>query len=121
MADKAQVKFTRDVRKRAYEAGIHGCEFCGGWAVYTLSHHIIPRKYKSTYSGNIDDISNGIVLCPNHAAVADDMAGTHDNSHKPFSEYTGPRTKDELLEKLRLWEQKHMNGGFASKMSATQI
>jgi hypothetical protein len=40
---------------------------------------VIPKRYYSTYPGDINADENTIVLCPNHAAIADAISGTHDN------------------------------------------
>lgn len=98
-------------KKRAEQKGVEGCEFCG-WKAHARFggklrllklHHVIPAKYKSTYPGNIHDDSNLIVLCPNHAEIADAISGTHDNAKSgSFGLYRGPKSRDELLENLRL-------------------
>jgi hypothetical protein len=104
-------------KRRAEQRGVIGCEYCG-WTphasfsrtrprrrklVLVTLHHVIPMKFQGTYSGDINADENTIVLCPIHAAIADAISGTHDNRKgRDFSKYRGPKTRDELLENLRL-------------------
>jgi predicted restriction endonuclease len=93
---KDKINFSRRVKKKYGDR----CEFCGA-TEHIYSHHVIPRQYKDKGYPPVDDLSNGIVLCGIHHPIADKLSGTHDNSRKSFSEYTGPRTRDELLERLK--------------------
>lgn len=106
-------------KRIAERRGVVGCEYCG-WTPHVsfsrnrrpgrklclvILHHIVPAKYADTYPGDIHAPANTIVLCPNHAAIADAISGTHDNrTLASFNDYRGPKTREELLENLRLVE-----------------
>jgi hypothetical protein len=106
-------------KRRAEERGVEGCECCGWKPHVSFSrgrkrgrrlclltlHHVIPVRYKITFPGDIHAEENTIVLCPNHAAIADWISGTHNNSKSvDFSLYRGPKTREELLENLHSLE-----------------
>jgi hypothetical protein len=78
------------------------CEACGwtpppaaGTAVRLLhEHHVLPRSF-----GGTDAPGNRVILCPNchaivHAAITRAQRGRNAET------YTGPRTREELLEAL---------------------
>lgn len=102
-------------KKRAHGRGVDACEYerCrlkvhpvfGRMLPLLIHHHVIPWKYKGTYPGDINGDEVTVILCPNHAAIADCISGTHTNGPKDFRLYCGPKTREELLKNLRLIEE----------------
>lgn len=85
------------------ERGVTACEVCGwelpkhvvgrtGDRVNALNvHHVVPVAA----GGEEEDESNVVLLCPNHHAVA------HSIGAKVNGRWWGPKTRSELIEKLK--------------------
>jgi hypothetical protein len=77
-------------------SGAGVCEFCGWEPIEKRqlhAHHVIPQCH-----GGTDAVENLIVLCPNHHSTA------HLVSPRTHKAYLGPRTRDALIDKIRLAE-----------------
>jgi 5-methylcytosine-specific restriction endonuclease McrA len=77
-------------------AGAGVCEFCGWEPIEKRqlhAHHVVPRCH-----GGTDDPENLIVLCPNHHSTA------HLVSPRTYRAYLGSRTREALIDKIRLAE-----------------
>jgi hypothetical protein len=95
---------SRQGKKALRAKGVTKCEVCA-WPSYegfgcllTLAH-VIPSKFHAEFD-TVHSHDNVMLLCPNHAKIADHISGVHEKNNS-FSEYRGPRTRSEMMANLR--------------------
>lgn len=101
-ADPVKLSPTQLARAKLAEK-VRACEACGWVPPPTIflarrllhHHHVLPRAL-----GGSDDAANRVIICPNcHAIVHAEITRVQKNTDP--NSYTGPRTREELLERLR--------------------
>jgi hypothetical protein len=97
-------KTNQKLKRQYFKDGIRACEVCH-WAppsylarpdrtLCLRLHHLVPL----CLDGPLEERSNTLLLCPNHAALGDVLAFTMIDID---GNYCGPRTRAEIIELLR--------------------